>query len=101
MAKLKLWFGLILVAVLCGTFLYLSVASPGTSDGLGTGDKIVIATGVLSGFILWIWMFSDFFKRKDLRYRVLWGWVLFLANLLAAAIYFIVIYFPRAIKASD
>ena len=101
MAKLKLWFGSILVAVLGGTYLYLSVASPGIGGSLGTGDKIVIATGVLSGLILWIWMFSDFFKRKDLRYRVLWGWVLFLANLLAAAIYFIVIYFPRAIKASN
>lgn len=95
MTKLRLSVGSVLVAILGGAYLYLSIAKPGISGDLGAGDQIVVVVGVFSGFVLWVWMFSDFFKRKDLRYKVLWRWALFLANLLAAAIYFIVIYFPR------
>lgn len=95
MSKLRLSVGSVLVAILGGAYLYLSIVKPGISGDLGTGDQIVVVAGVFSGFVLWIWMFSDFFRQNDLRYKVLWGWALFLANLLAAAIYFIVIYFPR------
>lgn len=95
MATLKLWFGSVLAAALAGTYIYLSVAKPGVGGGLGTGDQIIVVAGVFSGLVLWIWMFSDFFKQKDLRYKMLWGWALFLGNLLTAVFYFIVIYFPR------
>jgi hypothetical protein len=94
-ARLKLVFGSALVVVLISIYLYLAIARPGISGDLGSVDQAVIATGVLSGVILWIWMFSDFFRRKEMRHKVLWGWALFLANLLAAAVYFVIIYFPQ------
>jgi hypothetical protein len=95
MGSWKLICGFTLVILLIGVYLYLAIAKPGNNGDLGLQDQVVVATGVFSGFALWIWMFTDFFRRKDIRHRVLWGWALFLANLLAAAVYFVFIYFPQ------
>ena len=96
MGTFRLVFGSILVGLLATTYVYLLVIKPGTD--LSLRDQVVLVAGVLSGFILWVWMFTDFFGRKELRHRALWGWALFLLNLLAAAVYFVAIYFPREWK---
>ena len=95
MKNLKLWFGATLVVVFCFAYVYVSAFSPESGVALATEYKLVLATGAASGVTLWVWMFSDFFRRKDLGYKILWGWLLFFANMLAAAIYFAFIYFPR------
>lgn len=99
MATPRVLFGSILVCLLGATYLYLLIAKPGTD--LSLLDKAVIVAGVLSGFILWVWMFTDFFRRGGLRHRALWGWALFLFSLLAAAVYFLAVYFPRERKSRD
>jgi len=81
------------------TYLYLLIATPGSD--LSLRDTVVIAAGVSSGFILWVWMFTDFFRHGGLRHRALWGWALFLFNLLAAAVYFLAVYLPRERKSRD
>lgn len=96
MFRLKTAFGLTLTITLALSYLYLSIFKPGEiGEELGVADQIIVAGGVSSGFLLWAWMLSDFFRRRDVRYKVAWGWTLVLLNLLAAAAYFLVIYLPR------
>jgi membrane protease YdiL (CAAX protease family) len=95
MIRSKLLFGWALVIALVAAYLYLSIVKPGVASSLGTGDQMVVATGVFCGLILWIWMLTDFFRRRHVRHRMLWGWILLLASLLAAAIYFVAVYFPQ------
>ncbi len=95
MTTFKLLFGWALVLVLATAYLYLAIVEPGTVSALSTGDQVVVASGVLGGFILWVWMLSDFFRGRQVRYRVLWGWALFLATLIAGAVYFVAVYFPQ------
>jgi hypothetical protein len=99
MATPRFVLGFVLVGLLAATYLYILVSSPGSD--LSFRDQVVIGAGILSGFVLWVWMFTDFFARKDLRHGALWGWALFLFNLLAAAVYFVAIYFPRERKSRD
>jgi Na+-driven multidrug efflux pump len=50
----------------------------------------------LSAAGLWVWMVLDYkTNKKSINHRALWGWGLFIANWVAAIVYFIVIYFPR------
>ncbi len=95
MSRPKLLLGWALVAILASAYLYLGIVEPGVASALGTGDEVVIASGVFSGFVLWVWMLSDFFRGRQVRHRVLWGWALFLATLIAGAIYFVAVYFPQ------
>ncbi len=95
MMSLKLLFGWVLVVVLVMTYLYLGIVEPGVTSAIGTSDEVVIASGVFSGFVLWVWMLSDLFRGRQVRHRVLWGWALFLASLIAAAVYFVAVYFPQ------
>jgi hypothetical protein len=57
--------------------------------------KGFVSFGAVSILVFWIWMFSDFFKRRTMRYKILWGWLLLIANWLAAVVYFVTIYFPQ------
>ncbi|MGE4545958.1 MAG: hypothetical protein AB7D06_17860 [Pedobacter sp.] len=54
--------------------------------------------GFFGSFGLWIWMLTDFFKRKELKQRVLWGWMLIIGNYATAALYFLFIFVPDHIK---
>jgi hypothetical protein len=48
--------------------------------------------GVLSVFILWIWMVIDFFRRKGLPHKIRWGISLLVFNWIASIIYFVVVF---------
>jgi hypothetical protein len=74
-------------------FAYLYVSAIGMQSAIEY--KAVLATGAASGLALWIWMFSDFFQRQDIRFRVLWGWLLLFLNMGAAVVYFASVYAPR------
>jgi hypothetical protein len=62
--------------------------------------KGFVSFGAVSILVFWIWMFSDFFKRKTMRYKMLWGWLLLITNWLAAVVYFVTIYFPQERKSA-
>ncbi len=63
-------------------------------------NQIIIIWGAVGGFIIWVWMISDFFENKTDRVSrpKTWGFLLILGTYIVACIYFIVIYFPRSIS---
>jgi hypothetical protein len=54
--------------------------------------NLLAAMSFLSGFSLWIWMFTDLFRNKHLDHRITWGWSLVFLNIIAAMAYFLFIY---------
>lgn len=74
-------------------FLFLGVGQ-GESP-LTLAEQALAVAAAVSGFVLWVWMITDFFQRSGNRNRALWGWSLVIFNLLASVIYFLVVYYPR------
>lgn len=84
--------GYLLVALVIICFSFLNLASP---DHDMTDSLALIA--FLSSFSLWIWMITDFFRNKELKSKALWGWSLIIFNVIAAAVYFIIVYSRKKI----
>lgn len=61
-------------------------------DSIGYISRMLITLGCFSGVILWIWMMTDVFKSAG---SAAWGWSLLLFNLLAAILYFLIVYRSR------
>lgn len=55
----------------------------------------LLKTPAFISLVMWIWMMSDYFKRDNIKHKVLWGWILVLFNLVAGLIYFMFVYFPN------
>jgi len=56
---------------------------------------VLIAIGAMS---FWLSMLTHFFKNKDLKHKVLWGFALIFMHVIAAALYFILIVLRNAPK---
>lgn len=68
---------------------------------LDSFSKLIVIWGFGGALVLWIWMFSDFFKRSDLRFKVTWGWFLLLGSYMVAVVYFAVIYVPSTMRKTE
>jgi hypothetical protein len=101
MKTFKLGLGATLAMAFGFAYLYVSALSLESGAELPLGVKAVLATGVVSGLMLWVWMFSDFFQSKDIGFRVLWGWLLLFLNMLAAVVYFVYVYAPREYRRAE
>ncbi len=92
-------FGYFLLLVIVVSFVYASTLK---KDSLTTEEVLPFALGPLSAVILLFWMISNFFaNRKRIKHAAYWGWFLFLANWVAAIVYFFVMYTPAERKPSD
>lgn len=94
----KIALGFILILIFAVTVIVIKIYNLDELEYHDIYTKILFAVGGGSIGILWIWMISDFFKRNNLRRKVLWGWMLILLNWLAAIGYFLLVYFPNKRK---
>ncbi len=91
--------GYALLLLIAASFVYAGSLS---KKSLTTAEVLPFAIGSLSAVVLWFWMISNFFaNRKKIKHAVCWGWFLFLANWVAAIVYFFVMYTPAENKPRD
>lgn len=89
-------FGYALLLVIVAALAYNASLD---KDSLTTIEVCPFALGPLSGVVLWFWMISNYFANyKRIKHYECWGWFLFLANGLAAVVYFFAIYVPAEKK---
>ncbi len=65
---------------------------------LGFMDKAIFLLGITSLFCFWFLMLADFFKNKEIKHKVIWGFCLILFSWLASIIYYIFHFLPRTKK---
>jgi hypothetical protein len=92
-------FGYVLLLLFAASIVY---AASLQKDAITTAEVVPFALGVLSVVVLWFWMISNYFaNRKRIKHSACWGWFLFLANWVAAIIYFFAMYKPAESKPRD
>lgn len=64
----------------------------GTWGQMGLLNRVLLNWGMFGGVFLWISMLVDHFKYSRVKRKVAWGLFLVFGQLLAAAIYFVVVY---------
>jgi hypothetical protein len=89
-------FKLNLALAFCVISLITGFASYFVPNGLRDSEAFIIVSQIIGPgvVIIWIWMLTDFFRRTDIKQRVLWGWLLFIFNLVAGLLYFIFVFYP-------
>lgn len=85
--------GYVLIVVLLISIVFFNFFPWQSQNQIIVNFLAVIA--FLSGFSLWIWMFTDLFRNKHLNHRIMWGWSLVFLNIIAAMVYFLSIYRKR------
>jgi hypothetical protein len=92
-------FGYALLLLLAASFVF---AASLQNKSLTTAEILPFILGPLSVAILWVWMIANYFaNRKKIKHSACWGWFLFLANWVAAIIYFFAMYKPAETKPRD
>ncbi len=97
----KIYFGIFLILGIVLLFSNRSLLlspEPVTWSERTIISQILIVWGLSGVFIMWFWMLGSHFKWKDVRYPVLWGFLLLFLNLGAALIYFLFVYAPRCYR---
>lgn len=64
----------------------------GTWGQMGLLNRVLLNWGMFGGVFLWISMLVDHFKYSRVKRKVAWGLFLVFSQMLAAAIYFVVVY---------
>ena len=62
--------------------------------GMTLVNIALIISGVITYAILCLWMFIDFIKKKDLKYKILWGMMFAIFNILTVFVYLFMVYLP-------
>lgn len=78
--------GYVLITLIATPYLIVVVRAPDTFT------SILYASIFISSFWLWSWMFSDLLKNRNLKHKVIWGWMFLLFNVITAIIYFLTVF---------
>lgn len=85
---------LLAFALTLARFTLSGYSSTGFSD-LIIFDKVLLIVGVVSAFLFWFLMLSDFFNNHSMKHKTVWGVCLILFSWISSIVYFFKHFLPR------
>ena len=83
--------GFSLICIFIFSFIWMNNYAEINAEGETVGvTTIILIFGALSGLIFWIWMLTDLFYRRGIKYKWVWGWLMIFINIPVSVVYFLI-----------